>query len=565
MSALKSLTSYCDLSTLYPDGKLIAYRDSEAVLWSEVSTRVEQWESQLGGIPQTSIAVHQNSGIELLAVLLAIWRLNKIAVIPSSTRRSHLASVVCPTAISELDDTENFALAAIHNAPTSSDAALVIYTSGSTGQAQPCQKTFGQLNAEIASFEACWGQIPACSLFANSVSRHHMYGLPFALLWPFLRGNPFTDVRLPYLESLEHLPSNSFALVSSPVQLANLPLSLNTAKISNECVAVFSAGAPLNSDAAERCQHYFGKPVTEIYGSTETGAIARRHQTISDAWQLLPNTKLRISECQHIEIFSAAAGSTNNSWLRLSDIGEQLDPQHFHLKGRDDQIVKVGAKRISLNSINDRLISHPWVRDARTMLLSERKSRIAAVICLTPEGNDQLTDTGRHNVNAVLLDHLGDHIETIARPRYWRYLSTMPMNSQGKVHTEVLENLFFSERQPRLPELVARNTTPDDTCANVTLFVPHQLFYFNGHFPGNAILPGVVQLSWVMHFARQHFPTLSKFQRLEVIKFQKIIRPGDTIRLELIWDAAKNRLVFNYYNGAEQALSSGRIGFASHD
>lgn len=566
MSALKSLKTFCNsTSTVYANDKIVAYKESETVLWPELYQRAELWTKQLSAIPETAIVVHQNSGVELLAALLAIWNLKKTAIIPSSTRRSHLATIVSSQALSKLHDTENFALAATQDTQSAHDLALIIYTSGSTGQAQPCLKTFTQLDAEIETLEACWKHIPTHSLFASSVSRHHMYGLPFGLLWPFLRGNPFADVRLPYLESLENLPGDSFTLVSSPVQLANLPLSLNVAEISSRCATVFSAGAVLNPSAAARCQHYFGKPVTEIYGSTETGAIAQRQQAVNEAWQLLPNTQLQISECNHIEISSIAAGVADNSWLRLSDVGEQLDDKHFFLKGRDDQIVKVGAKRISLNSINDCLLSHPWVREARTILLNERKSRIAAVICLSSEGNYYLTDTGRQNVNTVLLHHLGDHVEAIAKPRYWRYLSAMPMNSQGKIYTEVLENLFFSDRQPRLPELVTRHTTQSDTHAKLTLFVPHQLFYFNGHFPGNAILPGVVQISWVMHFAQQYFPALRKFERLEVIKFQKIIRPGDTVHLELNWDSSKHRLLFNYSNNAEHTLSSGRIGFTQND
>ncbi|CAA0091582.1 Benzoate--CoA ligase [Zhongshania aliphaticivorans] len=565
MSVLKALRSLCETSApIYSNNKIIAYRGVDPVLWLEIDKRIEHWKEHLNTIPESAIAVHQNSGTELLAVLVAIWQLKKVAVFPSSTRQNHLHTIICPKAIPSLDDTENFVLAAKQNYPLNPDLALIIYTSGSTGQAQPCPKTFSQLNAEIETLESCWKETPLSSLFASSVSRHHMYGLPFGLLWPFLRGNPFIDTRLPYLESLDNLPGDSFTLISSPVQLANLPVNLDTSTPSR-CAAVFSAGAPLPSAAAERSQHHFGKAVIEIYGSTETGAIAQRQQTVNKAWQLLPNTKLQINDHQHIEISSPAAGCSDGDWLSLSDIGEQLDEQRFYLKGRDDQIVKVGAKRISLNSINDRLLAHPWICEARTILLNDRKSRIAAVICLNSEGNYHLTDKGRKSVNDVLLQHIDGHVESIAKPRYWRYLSTMPMNSQGKIQTEVLENLFFSERQPRLPELIAHDSGITDSCAKLTLFVPHQLFYFNGHFPGNPILPGVVQISWVMHFAKQQFSELGQFQRLEVIKFQKIIHPGDTIYLELKWDTDKRRLLFSYRNSLEQSLASGRIGFTHHD
>lgn len=141
----------------------------------------------------------------------------------------------------------------------------------------------------------------------------------------------------------------------------------------------------------------------------------------------------------------------------------------------------------------------------------------------------------------------------------------MPSNTQGKVPRKLLEELFYSEHQPRLPELVSSSLDSDGQEASFTLFVPHQLRYFNGHFPGNAVLPGVVQLSWVLHFAQQTFQKLGIFQRLEVIKFQQVIRPGDTVRLKVRWDPHKYYLQFVFDTDSESTHSSGRIGFKPHD
>lgn len=576
MPVLKSLSLFYGESatSIYRDKHIVGYRGNEAIYWQFVCERQKYWLQYIAQMPVPAVAVQQSSGIEFVAALLATWQLGKIAVVPGSTRRSQLNSILGENAMSKVHDCENFVAPALSLTPKTNqnathspaDLALIIYTSGSSGAPQACDKTFIQLDAELLILEQCWGDTVADSLFLSSVSRHHMYGLPFSLLWPLCRGNAFVDKSLPYMESIDQLPSPSFTLITSPVQLANLPPALDWPHLAQHCAAVFSAGAPLDEAAAKDSLEKFGLQVNEIYGSTETGAIAQRQQLLSPAWQCLPETEMRIDPTsRQIEINSVAAGTTDTNWLALSDKAEEVGPQQFMLKGRSDQIVKVGAKRVSLSHINGLLASHPLVREARTVILNERKSRIGAVLCLTSDGNRLLTDQGRNATNKMLSHHLGDKLESIARPRYWRYLSSMPSNTQGKVPRKLLEELFYSEHQPRLPELVSSSLDSEGQEASFTLFVPHQLRYFNGHFPGNAVLPGVVQISWVLHFAQQTFSKLGVFQRLEVVKFQQVIRPGDTVRLKLRWDPHKYYLQFVFDTNSESTHSSGRIGFKPHD
>jgi 3-hydroxymyristoyl/3-hydroxydecanoyl-(acyl carrier protein) dehydratase len=94
----------------------------------------------------------------------------------------------------------------------------------------------------------------------------------------------------------------------------------------------------------------------------------------------------------------------------------------------------------------------------------------------------------------------------------------------------------------------------------ISLQLPESLLYFKGHFPDAPILPGVVQTDWAIHFGRQFFPLKGEFKSLEVLKFQKVLRPGDTPTLELEFDAEKNGLQFRYMS-THGRHSSGTIFF----
>ena len=57
--------------------------------------------------------------------------------------------------------------------------------------------------------------------------------------------------------------------------------------------------------------------------------------------------------------------------------------------------------------------------------------------------------------------------------------------------------------------------------------IPENLFYFQGHFPDIAILPGVVMTNWVLEYAEQFFdfkPT--DFIGLNALKFMLVVRPN---------------------------------------
>ena len=68
----------------------------------------------------------------------------------------------------------------------------------------------------------------------------------------------------------------------------------------------------------------------------------------------------------------------------------------------------------------------------------------------------------------------------------------------------------------------------------VTVRVPESLCFFDGHFPGDPILPGVVQLERLaLPEAEARWPELGPLDRIRRLKFIAPLRPGAVARLRL--------------------------------
>lgn len=80
------------------------------------------------------------------------------------------------------------------------------------------------------------------------------------------------------------------------------------------------------------------------------------------------------------------------------------------------------------------------------------------------------------------------------------------------------------------------------------LYVDASLAVFSGHFPGNPILPGIVQIDWAISVTERTFPNCpdTAFSRMSRIKFKSPIQPGAWLKLQL--SLREDKVTFAYRN-----------------
>jgi acyl-coenzyme A synthetase/AMP-(fatty) acid ligase/3-hydroxymyristoyl/3-hydroxydecanoyl-(acyl carrier protein) dehydratase len=429
---------------------------------------------------------------------------------------------------------------------------LSLCTSGSSGEPKRIEKTLRQLSNEVHALEQLWGADlgPACMI--GSVAAQHIYGLLFRVLWPLCAGRPFVRRQLAFPEDLQRASREqpAFAWVASPALLKRMGDNLDWPALSS-VRRVFSSGGALPPEAAQSLQQRLGQWPTEIFGSSETGGIAWRQG--DGLWQ--PFAGVELSQDSDGALLIASPYLPAGHVEHTADAARIAADGRFELLGRLDRIVKLEEKRISLPMLEQALMAHDWVSEARLGVVQEKRASLGALVVLSENGLHALRNLGRRAVTEGLRRHLSEHCETLALPRRWRWLRQLPLNAQGKLPQAEVEALLIAPR-PKAPDVLEQVETDGEW--NLQLVVPADLAYFSGHFPTAPVLPGVVQVDWALSLGRQLLDLPPRFVGMEVLKFQQLVRPGDEIQLHLRFDRERGKLYFAYRNDTA-ACSSGRI------
>ena len=88
--------------------------------------------------------------------------------------------------------------------------------------------------------------------------------------------------------------------------------------------------------------------------------------------------------------------------------------------------------------------------------------------------------------------------------------------------------------------------------------VPCDAWFVRGHFPGNPLVPGVVQLQWAIEGASPWFGRDVKPREVLALKFKDMLLPGQKLKLELTIDEPRSLVLFRLTDAAKE-YSSGRI------
>ncbi|HVH07863.1 MAG TPA: AMP-binding protein [Myxococcota bacterium] len=443
---------------------------------------------------------------------------------------------------------------------------LELSTSGTTGEGKQVAKALRHLESEVAVLEATFGGAlrPTTQIFATA-SPQHLYGLLFRVLWPLAAGRAFHAAT--WLHAEELLPriedAGDALLASTPAHLSRIA---GLDRVRGACREVTSSGGPLDPETADAVRAALGRAPLEIFGSTETGGVAwRRQEPGPDRLRWTPLRGVRVErvalgpEPGHLRVaspfVSAGAEAGDTSAFTMGDLAEVAADGRFVLAGRGDRVVKIGEKRLALPEMESRLREHSFVSDAALLALERQEGelRVAAAVVLAEPGRRALAEQGRRAVSARLCDDLAASWDRVLLPRTWRYVDALPRDAQGKVTQSLLRELFAGSRGPQ----VASEERAEQSLAR-EITVPEDLVFLEGHFEGFPVVPGVVQVGWVMEAAQAAFGTAPRLAAIENLKFKDVLLPGQRLRLEVEWSRARDVLRFRLAAG-ERVFSTGRL------
>jgi acyl-coenzyme A synthetase/AMP-(fatty) acid ligase/3-hydroxymyristoyl/3-hydroxydecanoyl-(acyl carrier protein) dehydratase len=433
----------------------------------------------------------------------------------------------------------------------SPQACIVLFTSGSTGAPKRIERRFAQLLQEVKTLQEVFGKRAHERTVLATVSHQHIYGLLFKLLWPLTTGRAFLSAQCEYPEQLQQALAEhpQALLVSSPALLkrwpGDMPLPVPT---------IFSSGGLLPAATRQYLQPLYEGELIEVLGSSETGGIAWRNHAAGH-WQTFSDVEFRITAEAALEVRTAHA--CQPQWLATGDSAQASDGG-FHLGSRQDRLVKLEEKRISLDAVETALRHLDEVSDVH-VLLTSRASReeIAAIIVPSASGYALLSESGKSAFSRHLRRSLRTQLEALALPRRWRFISALPVNTQGKLDRITMEKMFAGA--PLLPEILSLQNAGNALL--ISARVPETLQYFEGHFPQAPVVAGVAQIAWVAHFAREHLGLQGDFSGMEQLKFQQLLRPATEFTMHIEYQREKSRLIFRL-SREENNYSSGRLVYA---
>ncbi|MBL3600619.1 MAG: acyl-CoA synthetase [gamma proteobacterium endosymbiont of Lamellibrachia anaximandri] len=430
-------------ATVDPE-RIVAWRDNEPRSLSRLLMDARTLDGQL---PDRSCLINlcENRYRFLVGLIAGILKGQKIVLPPGRANedlkrlQQHCNSIYCLTDTdTRLGDIEihrytdpvcsDSSEQAIPEVP-SAKPQIELFTSGSTGRATAHQKSWGTLweGARLTGERLGLDNLTQATVLAT-VPPQHMFGLEASILLP-LRWGLSVSSKQPLFAadiaaSLEKLPAPRI-LVTTPLHLRNcveeeikLP----------QTTFILSATSTLSPTLASRAERLFDTQVLEIYGSTETGAIATRRPALESDWSLLPGITLG----QETKGWRVAAAHLPESAL-LSDRLKITSEHHFILLGRDSDMVKIAGKRASLEDLNLRLQSLDGVEDGVFFLPEQRSAsipRLTAFVVSNILDEQEITQALREQLDPAFL------------PRPLFKVDRLPRNATGKLPQSALVTLF---------------------------------------------------------------------------------------------------------------------------
>ena len=441
--------------------------------------------------------------------------------------------------------------------------SVSVHTSGSTAAPKTIVKTFASLAKEVAFHRArLAGVLARKPVFLSTVEPHHMYGRLWRVMLPQAAGcSVDPEVILTPESPLEKMrAAECVFLVTTPSFLARFAEYADQYDVPQNVVELTTSGALLTAKVAAAARRVFGRAPLEIFGSTETGGVAfRRQETGDETWTVFDPVKAWADASGRLTVsspFSCARRFTLGDGVVFDAEGrDKRGPSRFRLCGRMDRMVKIAEQRVSLPEMEATMCLLPDVAEAALGVVEGAHGPVLGAVVVPRKGWGDLKVLGKRACARALRAQCLQFFPRGTVPRKFRFVHELPRNAQGKVLASAIRDILTSQ----VTEPLTENEERTDVTYVADLTFDRDAAYFKGHFPGFAILPGVVQLGTAHRFAESFIGRARPLRTVKKVKFSHVIRPGETVRFTLT-RKSDDEFAFDYRKG-ELPCASGVLCF----
>lgn len=343
---------------------------------------------------------------------------------------------------------------------------IIQMTSGSTGTPKAISRTLDSLYREnYTLYDLILKKIEDVDdlKLISTVPNFHAYGIEFRFLLPILNNICSYNQMIIYQEQLKKFDdTEKYILITSPGFLKRLDSSENKLNIKQ----TVSAGGKLNERAFQVVRNYFGKPIIDILGSTETGVMAYRitmtsdkymHPNGSNTFYVLNGNNILMHEGSG-RLALESDYIPNEFKLNIPDTKGELHAvfvsedlielnsnQNLRVLGRTSRVIKIEDNRVSLDDIEKALLDLDFISECAVVpSYDSARECTVAMLVLSDQGNCFL----KNNSKGKLLMHIRKSLHgiiQIALPRKILIVNEIPQTPNGKTDYQRIKESFGNE------------------------------------------------------------------------------------------------------------------------
>ncbi|MBA4396875.1 MAG: hypothetical protein C0394_05775 [Syntrophus sp. (in: bacteria)] len=332
-------------------------------------------------------------------------------------------------------------IAVPHTACDPDEPFLILFTGGSSGTPKVWAKTPRNMFAE-ARYQAAALGISRDDIFLSTVPPNHIYGLLFSVLAPFVSSAGILKGIYAFPREILKAAEDYRATILVSVPVHYRVLNTDALKPYALRMALSSAGMLAQEDALS-FRRRTGLDVVEIYGSTETGGIAtRRRFPNGESWHPMDPVAWKIREgklCVSSTFLSPTLPRDDDGFFMTADCVDPDGDHRFVLRGRADDIVKIGGKRVNISAVQAKLRQIPGVRDAVVVAVPAGRGRQNELAALVATDLDALQ----------VKRQLAQVSEAYAVPKQIVVVKDIPMTPAGKYARAQIEGMLHMEKQQK--------------------------------------------------------------------------------------------------------------------